>query len=139
MNIVVDTNILIAACLGSYPANRVLAECLRGTFTPLVGAALLAEYEDVMQRASIFVNSPLNAAERQEVLDAFLSVSRWTQIYYLWRPNLADEGDNHVLELAVAGHARYIVTRNLKDFRRGELVFPDIQMCLPETLLEIAS
>jgi hypothetical protein len=24
------------------------------------------------------------------------------EVYYRWRPNLPDEGDNHVLELAVA-------------------------------------
>jgi hypothetical protein len=35
----------------------------------------------------------------------FLSVCHWCEIYYLWRPNLADEADNHVLELAVAAAA----------------------------------
>ena len=30
---------------------------------------------------------------------------RWTRIYFLWRPNLRDESDNHLVELAVAGGA----------------------------------
>jgi predicted nucleic acid-binding protein len=47
--------------------------------------------------------------------------------FVLWlRPNLADEGDNHVMELAVAGGADWIVTNNVTDFRRAELRFPQI-------------
>jgi predicted nucleic acid-binding protein len=56
--------------------------------------------------------SRLNRTERDELLDIFLSVCRWTRIYYGWRPNLPDEADNHLVELAVAGSARAIVTRS---------------------------
>lgn len=27
---------------------------------------------------------------------AFISVAEWIKIYYSWRPNLKDEGDNHL-------------------------------------------
>src|ERR1700687_636005 len=40
--------------------------------------------------------------EQTQLLDAFLSRTRLVEVYYRWRPNLPDEGDNHVLELAVA-------------------------------------
>ena len=63
-------------------------------------------------------------------------VSHWIEIYYLWRPNLPDEGDNHVVELALAGGAAAIVTRNLRDFERGELRFPALQVLSPERFLE---
>lgn len=136
MKIVLDTNILVGACMGSRAANRLVAACLQGRCLPLVGAALLAEYEDVIAREDVFSGCRLNLAERNRVLDALLSVAEWTRIYYLWRPNLADEGDNHLLELAVAGRARYLVTRNLKDFRQPQLLFPELEICIPETLLE---
>jgi predicted nucleic acid-binding protein len=55
--------------------------------------------------------------------------------YGLWRPNLRDEGDNHVIELAVAGGAEAIITRNTRDFRFAELRFPSIQILTPESLL----
>ena len=109
MKIVLDTNILVGACMGSRAANRLVAACLQGRCLPLVGAALLAEYEDVIAREDVFSGCRLN---------------------------LADEGDNHLLELAVAGRARYLVTRNLKDFRQPQLLFPELEICIPETLLE---
>lgn len=76
MKIILDTNILVGACMGSYAANRVLASCLRGEYTALVGAALLAEYEDVLNRETLFSGCPLNQNERNELLDALLSVSK---------------------------------------------------------------
>lgn len=64
-----------------------------------------------------------------------MAVCRWIHIYYLWRPNLKDEDDNHVLELAVAGNAKAIVTKNTKDFKNGQLFFPNIHILKPEQLL----
>jgi predicted nucleic acid-binding protein len=57
------------------------------------------------------------------------------KVYYLWRPNLLDEGDNHVIELAIAGNASYLATRNLKDFRQSQLKFPQLQIKTPEMIL----
>jgi hypothetical protein len=38
-------------------------------------------------------------------------------VYFLWRPNLPDEADNHLIELALAGAAQTIVTHNLNDLQ----------------------
>lgn len=135
MHIVLDTNILVGACKGSYYANRLLVACLEGRFTPIVGVALLAEYEDVLARDEIFTDSNLSFDERNELLNALLSVSKWIKVFYLWRPNLKDEADNHLIELAVAGNACCIVSHNQKDFRQSELDF-GIRICTPQALLE---
>jgi tetratricopeptide (TPR) repeat protein len=71
--------------------------------TPLVGEALFLEYEDVLGRVQLMEKSPLSLAERERFLDAFLGVCEWVDIYFGWRPNLRDENDNHLVELAVAG------------------------------------
>lgn len=133
--LVLDTNILVGACKGSKQSNLLIAECLKGTYQPLIGIGLFIEYEDVLNRDDLFLDCNLNRAERNELLDALLSVCRWVKVYYRWRPNLKDEADNHVLELAIAGNADYLVTHNLKDFRNGEILFPHLCICQPEILL----
>ena len=59
---------------------------------------------------------------------------RPVSVYYLWRPNLPDEADNHVVELAVAGDAEAIVTHNTRDFCRNELRFPGLTVVTPGAL-----
>jgi predicted nucleic acid-binding protein len=104
-------------------------------FEPLMGAALLAEYEDILARSPLYAKGRLSVAERGELLDIFLAACRWTRIYYGWRPNLRDEGDNHLVELAVAGGASYIVTHNLRDLKNMELKFPGLTVVTPTQLL----
>lgn len=136
LRIVLDTNIFVGACLSMGAANQLVALCLRGNVTPLMGAALLSEYEDVIARESLFKNCRLNLNERSELLDIFLASCEWTRIYYTWRPNLPDEADNHLIELAVAGGAHYVVTRNLKDVARMGLRFPNLRIISPEEFLK---
>jgi predicted nucleic acid-binding protein len=97
---------------------------------------LFAEYRDVMGREPLFVASPLTSEERQALFYAFIAVCRLTEIYYLWRPNLRDEADNHVLELAVAAGAQTIVTDNRADFFGAELHFPELRIVMPADLLK---
>ena len=80
--------------------------------------------------------SPLDAAERGALFDALLSVSEWVRIHFLWRPNLPDEADNHVIELAVASAAKAVITANLADFKRAELLFPNLTICDAGTYLK---
>jgi putative PIN family toxin of toxin-antitoxin system len=135
MRIVVDTNIFLGACLSSGAANMVIAACLQGRFKPIIGNALFAEYEDVLGREALFQKSRLNVQERNELFDIFLSGCEWVRVYYQWRPNLRDESDNHLIELAVAGNAQCIVTRNIRDLAGGQLLFPQISVLSPEQLL----
>lgn len=136
MKVILDTNIFLGACIGQGDANQLVMQCLKGQYKPLMGSTLLTEYEDVLNRHHLFNHSRLNETERDELLDIFLSHCEWTRIYYTWRPNLKDEGDNHLIELAIAGNARYVVTYNLRDFRQAELKFPEVAICTPKTLLE---
>lgn len=136
--VVIDTNILVAALLrGGRSTRAVLRACLLGHYRPVVGPALLAEYEDLLGRDALFQHSVLTAAERGEVLDGLLRCCRWVEVFYAWRPNLPDEADNHLIELAVAAQADAIVTRNLRDLARGELKFPGLKLLTPEACLEV--
>ena len=110
--------------------------CLEGQLQPLMGTALFAEYESLLSRSPLFEGCRLNAQQRDALLNAFLSVCRWTNIYYGWRPNLRDEADNHLVELAVAGSASAIITKNVRDFKGAELHFPGLRILLPEEILK---
>lgn len=138
INIVIDTNILVAALQNQgSSARNILRLCLAGRVQAVLGAALFAEYEDVLGRDTLFENSKLNLQERAQVFNGFLSVCKWCEVFYAWRPNLPDEADNHLIELAVASRAEFIVTRNLRDLSNGELIFDHIHVVSPEHFLAI--
>ena len=134
--IVVDTNVFVGACLGKGAANAVIQRCLRGDALPLMGNTLFAEYEDVLARDELFANCRLDRDERDELFDIFVSCCEWVRVYFQWRPNLRDEADNHLIELAVAGGANFVVTRNLRDVASGELAFPNVKIVPPEQFLK---
>jgi putative PIN family toxin of toxin-antitoxin system len=133
---VLDTSIFVGACLGTGAANRVLALAIDGTVHTVMGAALFSEHEDVLSRHEIFENCRLNQAERSELFDIYIAQTDWVRIYFGWRPNLRDEGDNHLVELAVAAGASLIITRNVRDFKNMELSFPSIRIITPEDFLK---
>jgi hypothetical protein len=89
-----------------------------------------------MSAAASYLTSALSLKERNELLDIFLSVCEWTRGYYISRPNLPDEANNHLVELAIAGGADLIVPPNMRDIQRGELNFPHLRMISPEDFLK---
>jgi uncharacterized protein len=135
--IVIDTSVFVSALISSEGASReILRQCLSGCHKPLMGAALYWEYESLIGRKEVFKGCILNEKEREALLNAFMAVCCWVPVYYLWRPNLQDEADNHILELAVAGNAQAIVTHNIRDFKRGELLFLNVVILQPKQFLE---
>jgi len=134
--IVVDTSVLVSALLGPVgPSRELIRRCLRGEYQPLMGNALFCEYELVIFRDWILAQCPLTKEEILVLFQAFLSVSQWVNIYFLWRPNLRDEADNHLIELALAGNASSIITNNVKDFQNTELLFPNLSILKPEQII----
>ena len=133
--IVLDTNVFVSALRSDGGASReVVRRCLQGRYRPLFGNALWLEYEDVLGRD--LWTEATTPAERRQVLAALARAGRWVTVYYGWRPNLPDEGDNHLIELAVAGNAAAIVTHNVRDVARGELLWKSLRVLTPAQCLE---
>jgi uncharacterized protein len=136
IKIVVDTSVFVSALIGpSGPSREVIRQCLEGKYLPLMGLNLFCEYESAVFRESILAQCLLSRENILKLLQAFLSACEWVNIYYLWRPSLRDEADNHLIELAIAGNARFLVTNNLKDFQNTQLLFPDLLAISPQDLL----
>lgn len=129
------TNVLVAGLRSGGGASRqVLRRALAGAYRPLFSNALWSEYEDLLSRP-VWTDetSPEN---RVQVLAALAAAGRWVNIYYGWRPNLPDPGDDILIELAVAGGARAVVTHNVRDLRRAELRWPGWLILTPSECLE---
>lgn len=133
--IVIDTNVFVAGLRSAGGASRqVLRRALKGDFLSLFGNALWLEYQDVLGRP--VWGESTTPDERLRVLAALASQGRWVTVYYGWRPNLPDEADNHLIELALAGSAAAIITHNIRDLRRGELRLGNLQILTPAQCLE---
>ena len=135
--IVLDTNVLASAFTSGRGASReVLRRVLRREAEALISVPLLTEYEGVLARPQLQQRCSLSLQEQAMLFDAFLACTELVEVYYRWRPNLPDESDNHVLELAVAAGGATILTFNRKDFLRGELRFPDVAILSPGSWLK---
>jgi putative PIN family toxin of toxin-antitoxin system len=133
--VVIDTNVFVAGLRSGGGASRqVLRRALDGNLLPLFSNALWLEYEDVLGRP--IWTGETSPEDRRQVLAALAAVGRWVKIYYGWRPNLRDAGDDYLVELAVAGGARAVITHNVRDLRGGELLWAGLTILTPSECLE---
>ena len=118
-NIVIDTNIVIAALRSKKGAsNKLLSLVGTNKFEIHDSVALILEYEDVLQRQRTELG--LSQDEVSIFIDSLCSMAHHHNIYFLWRPFLTDVNDELVLELAVSASCEYIVTHNVRDFKGSE-------------------
>jgi putative PIN family toxin of toxin-antitoxin system len=133
--VVIDTNVFVAGLRsGGRASRRILRLAIEGTYLPLFSNALWLEYEDVLARP--VWTEETTAEDRGHVMSAPAAAGQWVKIYYGWRPNLRDAGDDYLIELAVAGGAKAVITHNVRDLRHGELRWPGLAILTPSEALE---
>lgn len=136
MRVVVDTNVFVGACIGRGASSQIIEACVAGILFPAMSLELFLEYEDVIARSNVFLRARLDERQRQALFEIFLSKCTLVEVHFRLRPNLRDEGDNHLVELALAGNAEAIVTSNVRDFSGSELRFDQIRIATPEQIAE---
>lgn len=138
IKVVIDTNVLVAGLIGGKGPNReILRYCFKRTLQPYIGNALYIEYQDLLSRDNIQVLCNKTSGTLAEFLDDFASICKPAEAWFLWRPNLKDEADNHIVELAIAANVEYIVTNNISDFAQAELQQIGHSVITPPELLTI--
>ena len=131
--IILDTNVLYAGLYSSIGASfRVLLAIEEGKLQIVMSTTLLFEYEDILKRNQLIL--ALSDKGIEKILDYFCMQSEHQKIYFLWRPHLPDPKDDHLLELAIASGAEFIVTYNTKDFKGVEKF--GVRSITPKELLE---
>ena len=119
IQIVIDTNVFVAALLSQYGASfKLLMLVDSKKFEVNLSVPLALEYEDVGNR--LLSQTKLTKSDFEDILDYICTTSNHHEIYFLWRPFLKDPKDDMVLELAVAAGSEYLVTFNEKDFVGAE-------------------
>ena len=114
-SVVLDTNVLYAGLYSSTGMSfRLLTALSEGRFKVILSTALVFEYEDVLRRRKKELR--LSDAAIETILDNLCLNGSLKKVHFLWRPQLRDPKDDHILELAVASNGRPIVTFNKSDF-----------------------
>lgn len=118
MRIVLDTSVLVAASRSRNGASFQLVSMLPSPdFEIALTIAVYTEWQAVLTRPE---HLPPGATPDMALgfMRYLASVAHLQDVHFLWRPFLRDPDDDMVLECAVASGSQFIVTHNVKDFRR---------------------
>jgi putative PIN family toxin of toxin-antitoxin system len=115
--VTIDTSLLFQAFHSRRGASFQILQMVRfGEITMAVSLPVFQEYRDLLSRHDVQKQLDLHRDDIQVILQFIATVARPTSIRYAWRPNLRDENDNMVMELALASGSEYLITRNTRDF-----------------------
>ena len=116
--IVLDTNVVFSALNSIRGASYKLLSLLgKGQFITHLSVPLVLEYEEKLKEKRQLLK--LTSADIDDVIDYMCSVGiKHDQVNIFWRPCLSDPDDEMILELAVHARVDYIVTHNIKDFKK---------------------
>ncbi len=115
---ILDTNVLLSG-LGSRNGKsfQILQLLAEEKFNISISVPVILEYEAILKKKldkKIYSDQDIQA-----IIDYLCKIGRHIKVYYLWRPILKDPYDDHLLEVAVAANAKWIITYNVKDFERA--------------------
>jgi putative PIN family toxin of toxin-antitoxin system len=130
--ILIDTNVWVSAFLNpsGYPA-KIITAWLEDKIQIVISMPLLKEILDVLQRPRIQKKYQYSAEEIKTYLD--LIFQRAEKIEPAGNINLCrDTRDNIVLETALSGQAKYLVTRD-DDIKRD----PDLIQAMSKSGIEV--
>lgn len=119
MRIILDTSVLVAAARSRNGASFQLLSMLPShDFEIALTVTLYTEWQAVLTRPE-HLPPGVSADTALAFLRYLASLAHLQDVHFLWRPFLRDPDDDMVLECAVASGSQFIVTHNVRDFRRA--------------------
>ena len=120
MRIVLDTSVLVAASRSRNGASFQLVSMLpTPRFEIALTIAVYTEWQAVLTRPE-HLPPGVTAEMALGFLRYLLSGAHLQDVHFLWRPFSRDPDDDMLIECAVSSGSEFIVTHNVKDFRRVE-------------------
>lgn len=114
-----DTSVLVAAARSRNGASFHLLSMLPSSkFEIALTVALFTEWQSVLTRPE-HLPPGVDPQAAMGFLRYLASIAHLQDVHFLWRPFLRDPDDDMVLEGAVASGCQFIITHNVKDFKRS--------------------
>lgn len=135
MRVIIDTSVLVAAARSRNGASYQLLSMLPSSdFEIALTVGLYIEWQAVLTRPE-HLPSGVTVDAALGFLGYLVSIAHLQDVHFLWRPFLRDPDDDMVLECAVASRSQFIVTHNIKDFKRTEAL--NVQAIRPADFLRL--
>ena len=132
MLLTLDTNILYQALISKTGASHFILQQVRNRRIRIaLSVPVFLEYQDVLTRDKSLKDFELKLSDVEKFLRFIAYIGKTFEIYFLLRPNLKDEKDNKIVELAVTSQSDYLITSNIRDFKNAELKFDQLKIITP--------
>ncbi len=123
LRVILDTNVVVRAMLNiRSPSGMIFKACESRKIIPLLSRQILLEYHQTLSTLARSGNYP--QLERAESKSAFERITYLGEIFdpvHIRFPFPRDSRDAKFIELAIAGHASHLITKDadLRDLRTG--------------------
>lgn len=134
MNLVLDTNVIVAALRSRRGASHAVVQKIRSGsgLTLHLSAAVVLEYEEILQRE--IVPGLADAEAVSAFLDDLVAIAVCHSRVEPWRPLSVDPDDDCLMELALTADAEAVITFNKAHFTPVETM--GIELLTPGELLQ---
>ena len=138
MLLTLDTNILYQALMSKTGASYFILQQVRNRKIQIaLSVPVFFEYQDVLTRDKSLKDFELKLNDVESFLRFIAYIGKTFEIYFLLRPNLKDEKDNKIVELAVTSQSNYLITSNIRDFKNAELKFDELKVITPSEFVKM--
>lgn len=138
MLLTLDTNILYQGLKSKTGASYFILQQVRNRKIQIaLSVPVFLEYQDVLTRDKSLQDFELQLNDVEKFLRFIAYIGKPFEIYFLLRPNLKDEKDNKIVELAVTSQSDYLITSNVRDFKNAELKFDQLKIITPSEFVKM--